>query len=226
MAGKNRYINTFFWDDLYVRKLPPNGKLLYLYLLTNPLTNISGIYEISIERIAFDTGLKEEVVVSVLKHFQKSNKIKYSMGHVAIKKFIKHQAKNSKIRTGIESLLAEAPKALAQWVDRWAIDGSSKPIDGLSHLNTNLNTNLNINFNYITGKFDGVTFEYTKNLKAKYPEVDVDREFERMRNWLIDHPSKRRQGKRTFIASWLKKATDSKPEEEVVMPKLPQEGVY
>ena len=57
-------VNTKFWDDTYIVTLDPIEKLLYLYFLTNPLTNICGIYEIQLRRVAFDTGIDKEVVVS------------------------------------------------------------------------------------------------------------------------------------------------------------------
>ena len=198
-------MNTEFWDDGYIRKLKIDEKFLYLYLLTNPLTNICGIYEITTERMAFDTGIEENRVIEILRTFSKGKKLRYAQGHIAIRKFIKHQAKNSKIRIGIETLLKEAPKPLAEWVEGYAIDSSSRPIHSSSHLNTNLNSN--INFNYKTGKFEGITDEYLKGLEKLYPGVDVDEEVKKMINWLLDNPGKRRQGKRSFINRWLGKAT-------------------
>ena len=41
---KQRYINTKFWDDNYVIQLDPSEKLMFIYFITNPLTNICGIY--------------------------------------------------------------------------------------------------------------------------------------------------------------------------------------
>jgi len=198
--SKNRYVNTEFWDDTKIRKLKLDEKLMYLYLLTNPLTNICGIYEISTDRMAFDTGIEEDRVIEILKKFSKGKRVKYSQGHIAIRKFIKHQAKNSKIRIGIETLLKEAPKPLAQWVEGYAMDSSSRPMDSSSHLNSN------INFNYKTGKFTGLTDDTLKELSQKYFGVNVCNEIDKMSNWLIDNPNKKRQGKRTFINNWLSKA--------------------
>ncbi len=45
--AKYRVVNTRFWDDAYVAELSPNEKLIFLYLLTNALTTIGGIYELS-----------------------------------------------------------------------------------------------------------------------------------------------------------------------------------
>ena len=137
--SKKRYIDTKFWDDNYIMNRDPIEKLLFLYLLTNTLTNIIGIYEISLRRIAFDTGIDSEMVDKILKRFEIDNKIKYENNWVAIKNFVKHQLNNPKINTGMESLLKEVPEHLIEWVN---ID-----YDRLSHLNLNTNTNLNTNIN-------------------------------------------------------------------------------
>lgn len=201
--SKQRYIDTHFWDDGYVLELDPTEKLVYLYLLTNPLTNICGIYEISATRIAFDTGIERGLVIKILARFQKGSRLRYSKGYVAIKKFIKHQAKNSKIKKGIELLLEKAPKDLARWVEGY-------PIDSPSHTNTNPN----VNFNYDKGKFEGLTDDYLKELSEQYPLTNVSNEIDKMTNWLVDNPKKKRQGKRSFINNWLKRANDSVAELE------------
>jgi len=139
--SKKRYIDTKFWDDNYIINKDTIEKLLFIYLLTNTLTNIIGIYEISLKRIAFDTGLDSEMVKKILERFEADDKIKYENNWIAIKNFTKHQLNNPKINTGMESLLKEVPEHLIEWVN---ID-----YDRLSHLNTNTNTNLNINLNLI-----------------------------------------------------------------------------
>lgn len=217
--SKNRYVNTKFWDDNYIRTLNVEEKFLYLYLLTNPLTNICGIYEISINRISFDTGIKEDRIINILKKFRKSNRLKYLRGYIAIKKFVIHQAKNSKIRKGIETLLGKAPEGLVRWVEGCPIYSSSRAIYETSHLNPN------INFNYKEGVFNGITDEYLKELEKTYPGVDVSREIDKMSDWLLDNPKKKRQGKRSFINNWLKRANENMKElEDEGIPRLKQGG--
>lgn len=141
--SKQRYLNTKFWDDSYIINKNPIAKLLFIYLLTNPLTNICGIYEISLRRIIFDTGIDKEMIEKILKRFEEDGKIKYKNGWVAIKKFTKYQKNNPKINRGIEILLKEVPKELMGWIN---IDKNRLSIDyrSLSHPNTNLNTNTNL----------------------------------------------------------------------------------
>jgi len=42
-VGKQRIVNTKFRGDSFSTSLAPTEKLLFLYLLTNPLTNLSGV---------------------------------------------------------------------------------------------------------------------------------------------------------------------------------------
>jgi hypothetical protein len=137
--AKQRYVNTRFWDDGDIRNLDPKGKLLFLYLLTNPLTNIAGIYEITIERMHFDTALTKEMIVELLERFEKEKKMYYRDGWIAIANFIKHQNQQSpKIQAGIEKELKLAPEKLKSLINR-------KGMDTLSHLNLNSNKNTNSN---------------------------------------------------------------------------------
>lgn len=58
-----RNIQMSFWTDTKVMdEFSPDQKLLYLYLLTNPHTNLSGCYEISKRQIAYETGMTAKQV--------------------------------------------------------------------------------------------------------------------------------------------------------------------
>lgn len=63
---KRRYINTTIWDKSWFRKLSSNAQLLYLYFLTTPLSTLSGIYEITEDRMEFDTNLKPKESIKEL----------------------------------------------------------------------------------------------------------------------------------------------------------------
>lgn len=107
--GKFRYINTKFWTDKYIEVLELDEKLLFLYFLTSPLTNISGIYEITMRQISFHTGINVAEVSKILQKFEKDSKIYYLLdeGWVYIKNFQKHQAINDSIVKGIEYALEQ-----------------------------------------------------------------------------------------------------------------------
>lgn len=115
--GKKRLVDTKFWDDNYVVSLKAGEKLLYLYFLTNSLTNICGIYEIDIRRISFDTTIRRDRIVKMLEKFKGDDKIKYEDGWIAIRNFIRYQADNPKIRAGICYELATKPKVMVDFVE-------------------------------------------------------------------------------------------------------------
>ena len=143
--AKQRIVNTRFWDDSYIAALTPTEKLLFLYLLTNPLTNISGVYELPLRRISFDVGIGEREVGKILEKFEASGKIIYREGWIGIKNWIKHQTLNPKVKQGIVLELRKAPQELIQGL---SIDyqGLSIPNDRLSDPNLNSNSNPNSKF--------------------------------------------------------------------------------
>src|SRR5258708_4382382 len=136
-VAKQRIVNTKFWDDSYIARLSPLEKLLFLYLITNSLTNISGVYELPLRRAAFDVGLSTEEVEKVFGKFETDDKIARFGGWVSVTNFIRHQTLNPKIKIGILQELKRAPKEL---IDRLSIDYQS-----LSYSNSNLNNNTDWN---------------------------------------------------------------------------------
>lgn len=134
-------LNTKFWSDNWVRqKLNPLDRYLFIYFLTNEHTNISGIYELPIETLAFETGLdKHDLNKSLLPRLKP--KIYYKNGWVVIPNFLKHQ--NHRSPTVIKGILAELSQ-IPEDILELAI-GYRYGIDTLSHLNLNLNLNSNLN---------------------------------------------------------------------------------
>lgn len=75
-----RNIRTTFWTDPKVTDdFSPEDRYVYLYMLTNPHTNLCGCYEVSIRQIARDTGYNEEAVKTVLRRLdERHNVVRYS----------------------------------------------------------------------------------------------------------------------------------------------------
>jgi hypothetical protein len=112
---KLRSINTKFWDDSYVIDLVPNEKLLFLYLLTNPLTNLAGVYEITFKKISFDTGLELKDIKEVFSKFEKDKKIIYSNGFIIIKNFLKNQSCNDTMLKNVEKTVNQLPSNIKKF---------------------------------------------------------------------------------------------------------------
>jgi hypothetical protein len=177
--AKHRYINTHFWKDNYIINLDPTEKLVYLYLLTNPLTNIAGIYEINIKEIANDTGIIKEIIDTILKRFERDNKLKYSGGYIIIKNHLKHQDfKSPKLQSGIADIINSLPPEVMENCIPYIYG-----MDTLSHLiksNSIKSNTIKSNHNPVT---DGIFNEKIKN-------INFDENFEK---WWKFYP--RKEGK-------------------------------
>lgn len=121
--GKQRYIRDTFWSDAYVEKLTPDEKLIFLYLLTNTLCNVAGIYEVRTKRIGFDTGYDIEVVETILNRFKKDGKLFRIDDYIIITNFVKNQSTNPSILQGVERIIQELPENIQQAVADWVDDG-------------------------------------------------------------------------------------------------------
>ena len=134
-----RYIDTSFWDDSWIQELDPSEKLLYIYLLTNPLTNIAGIMELTTKRICFDTGFNSDTVGHMLQKFEVAKKVYMYENYLIIRNFPKHQQlENYKIKKGIESILSRLPEHVLDYLEEIDYQYDLQTIRGASPVRTPL----------------------------------------------------------------------------------------
>lgn len=107
--SKSRSIKTHFWNDTFIGELEPEEKLLYIYLITNPLTNMLGVYEIQIRRICFDTKLSLETVTEGLETLKKDKKADYVDGYIILANFVRNQNYNTNMLKSAVSDMEELP---------------------------------------------------------------------------------------------------------------------
>ena len=112
--SKLRSINTRFWEDNWIVDCDPSEKLLFLYLLTNTMTNMLGIYEIPLRRIAFDTGLDKDMILKLFSRFEKDGKAFYKDGHVVLLNYTKHQNYNLNMYKSAYKCFKELKDSLLQ----------------------------------------------------------------------------------------------------------------
>lgn len=71
-----RNISISFWTDSKIDdEFTPEDKYFYLYLLTNPHTNICGCYEISMKQMERETGYNIDTVKRLLKRMQNEHRV-------------------------------------------------------------------------------------------------------------------------------------------------------
>ena len=52
-----RQVHCRIWVDPWFVSLDLDEKITWFYLFSNPSTSLSGLYEITVRQIAFDTGM-------------------------------------------------------------------------------------------------------------------------------------------------------------------------
>lgn len=71
-----RNVQLSFWTDTKVTdEFTPEDKYFYLYLLTNPHTNTSGCYELSIRQMSIETGYSQETIERLIERFALVHKV-------------------------------------------------------------------------------------------------------------------------------------------------------
>lgn len=179
-----RYIDTSFWDDSWVQELDPSEKLLYIYLLTNPLTNIAGVMELTVKRICFDTGFNSDTVTHILRKFEEATKVYRYNNYIIIRNFPKHQQlKSDNVIKGIAAILCKLPDDLLCYLEeigyQFDIKGTFDTLcipytypSNYLNLNSDLNSNLNTDLN--TSEKKKTTKTKKESLRNREPENNFE----------------------------------------------------
>ena len=104
-----RNVQLSFWTDNKVEDdFTPEDKYFYLYLLTNPQTNICGCYEVSYKQMCNQTGYNKDTIERLLNRFENiHNMIRYSKDtkEILILNWYKYNwSSSAKVIAGIESV--------------------------------------------------------------------------------------------------------------------------
>jgi uncharacterized phage protein (TIGR02220 family) len=103
-----RNVQLAFWTDSKVEDdFTPEDKYFYMYLLTNPQTNICGCYEVNFLQMARHTGYSKDTIVRLLERFDKVHGvIKYDSNtkEILILRWYKYNwNKSEKVLAGVLS---------------------------------------------------------------------------------------------------------------------------
>ena len=104
-----RNVQLSFWTDNKVEdEFTPEDKYFYLYLLTNPQTNICGCYEVSYKQMCNQTGYNKDTIERLINRFEKvHNMIRYSKDtkEILILNWYKYNwSSSAKVIIGIDSV--------------------------------------------------------------------------------------------------------------------------
>ena len=98
-----RAIDTALWSDPKVKALPPEGKLLFVYLITNRHTHVSGIYYLPKVLMLHETGIKDRALNTLLDTLSKGNLV-HSDGEtevIWVVNMLRYQGSGGKIRLSV-----------------------------------------------------------------------------------------------------------------------------
>lgn len=104
-----RNVQLSFWTDNKVEDdFTPEDKFFYLYLLTNPQTNICGCYEASWSQMMQQTGYNKDTILRLLDRFENVHEIiKFNKAtkEILILNWHKYNwSKSEKVLIGVESV--------------------------------------------------------------------------------------------------------------------------
>jgi len=109
-----RAIDTEVWDDTWFADLTPDGKLLFLYLLTNRRTTACGAFEISVRMIVNETGITADRVNDLILSFAPRVVWYQDDNLIWVRNFFRRQYKNAneKQLAALRSSLAAFPRVI------------------------------------------------------------------------------------------------------------------
>jgi len=109
--SKNTFFHTRFWQDTYICDLDPIEKLLFIYAITSPYLGLTGIYEVPLKYVAFETGLDKDMVVKIFNRFEQEGKVIYRNGWLCVVKYPKYQKfSGEKLLIAVENEISRVPK--------------------------------------------------------------------------------------------------------------------
>ena len=112
-----RCINVRMWSDSWFEGLPPDFKLVWVYLLTNEYTNMLGVYELSFKRMSYDTGIEKETLSKAFEGFAKDGKAFHFFDKwVVLPNFLKNQSLNPNMLKSAMQIYRNLPKELKEIV--------------------------------------------------------------------------------------------------------------
>jgi hypothetical protein len=184
-----RSIETAMWDDPWFAELPPNAKLLFIYLITNRRATACGVFEIQRRALVFETGLSGDAVKEAIGAL--SDKVTWWADHqiIWVHNFYRRQRANTgpSFTVSARQSLATFPVDVQETVITAypdlhpdAIDPSPQPPKGkTTHVSPKTHPNGRVEGGYAEGSDThptSVTVTETEELTETGAEERVSRE--------------------------------------------------
>ncbi|MFA5299403.1 MAG: hypothetical protein WC389_14530 [Lutibacter sp.] len=157
----------------WFENLKPEAKLLWLYFLTCPSSNLLGIFEISLKRCSNDIGLSIEIIEKILKLFEKEKSAFYFSGRVFLPNWLKEQSFNPNMRKRAFEIFNELPDDYKNKINQLGYELTLKQTgNNISNINWLENKQLHDDFKGLPKGSEGLP-------KGSRIEIEREREIEK-----------------------------------------------
>jgi len=127
-----RFVHTRMWSqDDWFATLDAEHKLFWVYLFTNPVASVCGMYQLSLRLAAFETGISQQRCHELLADFVKAGKVSWDGKVIWVHKMRALQATASpKVQARIAKDLAAIPDGMVRqaYLAAYGTDTVSIPI--------------------------------------------------------------------------------------------------
>lgn len=102
-----RTLHVKIWQDEWFCNLRPDGKLLFMYLVTNRAASVAGIYKLPEKFIVFETGIRLARVQMLMAEFGAADKVYYQDGIVWVRNLRRYQTFDGKASENVNKRIAK-----------------------------------------------------------------------------------------------------------------------
>lgn len=116
---KTRIIQTRFWDDDFISGCNLYTCHLYIYLLTSQYINISGIFQLPLRKIVFESKLTEKQLGTAIEELSQAGKADFYKGWVYIRNAFKNNnyVRSEDNQKAYEKEIALVPQEVKEYFD-------------------------------------------------------------------------------------------------------------
>lgn len=171
---KTRIVHTKIWEDDWFRKISKPAGWLFMYLITNPRINLSGMYQISQAALLFGTRFKDTELEKLKLELVREGKVFFYRDWVYIKNAQKYGGYSGKLcDQGISKEMQDVPDEIKKCFLEGKCDTPSIPLARGSKVQEIINNKQEIRNKKKKGekieKKPEDNFEYLGNI----PEADI-----------------------------------------------------
>jgi len=211
---KARIFYTKFWSDPYIHSLNHKERNAFIYLFTNEMVGLSGIYELPDYRAIADLGITDKEWEGIKIKFMRDGKFAFYKGFVKARNSDRYQQfTGEKNDSAKEREISLIEKLILKGLEDTLSIGYQQPLDTPSNQYKIINNKKSEEGGM--GETQDKSIKYLQEmppeektrLGKEFPGLDIDLEIRKALNWLESN-GKSKKNYRRFFDNWLIEARD------------------